>query len=139
MDSTTLNTIVGIIGIVVGILGIITAFIGGTSLSTAKKMVNKIKASDNATVYAGNTTIQNGISEDTVRLISKDLTKEELCRLVIRLIPINTDDEDCIANKLARGEISADKLDDALAELPSLYYGETEPPASKEGSIWLSH
>ena len=44
MNTTTLNTIVGIIGSVVGIIGIIVGIIGWKSLSTATKIKNTVKA-----------------------------------------------------------------------------------------------
>ena len=138
MDATTINTIVGIVGIVVGIIGAIIGIIGWKSLSEATKIKNSAKADNGATVYQAQT-INNGVSDDTVRLISKDITKEQLCRLVTRLIPVNTDDENCIANRMRRDAVSAEKFEEILEEIPEVYYGKTEPPdfpSIKDGAIW---
>ena len=129
---TWLNTGVGIIGIIVGV-------IGWKSLSTAMKITNTIKASNGATVYQAKT-INQGISEDTVRLIAKDMTKEEMCQLIIRLIPIHTDDDNCVGNRLRNGTVTADDFHKILDEIPTIYYGKTPPPEfpnMKDGNIWF--
>ena len=86
-------------------------------------------------------TINQGVSENTVRLIAKDLTKEEMCQLIIRLIPINTDNEDCIGNMLRKGTITSEIFDRIIDEIPTIYYGKKSPPNFphlKDGSIWLN-
>lgn len=132
MDWVTwINTCVGVIGIIVGIIGLI-------SLHEAKIIKNTIKSSDGAMII--NTEVYNqGVSEDTVRLIASDMTKEELCQLVIRLIPIYTDDENCVGNRLRRGDVTADQFDEILENIPTTYYGKTKPPGfpyMKDGDIY---
>ena len=105
MDLLTyINTIVGIIGIIVGI-------IGWKSLSAASK--NNAKAGNGSTINQG-IIYNSGIGEETVRLLTKDMTKEEMCNLIVRLIPIDTDDDDCIALKLRNDEITADDFEKVL-------------------------
>lgn len=114
MDLVTwINTIVGIIGIAVGI-------IGWNSLKAATEINNKAKAGKGSTINQGNT-YNYGVSEETVRLITKDMTKEEMCRLIVKLIPVDTDDDNCIAKKLALGNVKADDFDSVLEELPTIY------------------
>ena len=125
---TWLNTIVGIIGIIVGIIGC-------KNLSMAIKINNTIKADNGATVYNADT-INQGVSENTVRLIAKDLTKEEMCQLIIRLIPINTDNEDCIGNMLRKGTITSEIFDRIIDEIPTIYYGKKSPPNSPPCKRW---
>lgn len=135
MDATTLNTIVGIVGIIVGIIGAVIGVIGWQSLAAATEINNKAKAGKGSTINQGNT-YNYGVSEDTVRLITKDMTKEEMCRLIVRLIPVDTDDDNCIANRLAQGKIKADDFEKVLDELPTIYYGKKQPPTHKKGNIW---
>lgn len=127
--ATWINTIVGIIGIVVGI-------IGWNSLKAATEINNKAKAGKGSTINQGNT-YNYGVSEETVRLITKDMTKEEMCRLIVKLIPVDTDDENCIAKRLASGNVKADDFESVLAELPTIYYGKKEPPTRRKGNIWF--
>lgn len=136
MDATTLNTVVGIIGIVVGIIGAVVGVIGWKSITTATEINNKARAGKGSTINQGNT-YNYGISEETVRLITNDMTKEEMCRLIIRLIPINTDDDNCVAKRLAAGNVKADDFENIFAELPTIYYGQKEPTNMKDGNIWF--
>ena len=136
MDPTTLNTIVGIIGSVVGIIGTVVGIIGWNSLKAATEINNKAKAGKGSTINQGNTYNNYGVSEKTVRLITKDMAKEEMCRLIVKLIPVDTDDDNCIANQLASGNVKADDFETVLAELPTIYYGEKEPPTHRKGNIW---
>ena len=133
MDWVTwLNTCVGIIGIVVGV-------IGWKSLSAATKIRNSAKADNGSTVYQAQT-IHQGISEETVRLIAKNLTKEELCQIVVRLIPIHTDNDECVGNKLRRGDVTADDFEKILSEIPTIYYGKKAPPdfpKMKDGDMYF--
>ena len=141
MDSTTLNTIVGIIGIVVGIIGAVVGIIGWNGLQAATEINNKAKAGKGATINQGNTYNYGGVSEETIRLITKDMTKEEMCQLIIRLIPVNTDNENCIANQLRKGTLTAEDFDKIIEEIPTMYYGKTPPPGFpklKNGSMWVS-
>ena len=138
MDGTTLNTIVGIVGTVVGIIGIVVGIIGAKNLYVANQMNNNAKAGKGSTINQGNTyNYGNGISEETARLITKDMTKEEMCRLIVRLIPIDTDDDNCIANQLAYGNVKADDFETVLAELPTIYYGKKEPTTHRKGNMWF--
>lgn len=139
MEATTLNTIVGIIGIVVGIIGAIVGIVGWNSLKATTEIKNKVKAGKCSTVNQGNT-YNYGISEDTVRLIAKDMTKEEMCQLIIRLIPIHTDNENCIGNRLRSGSVTAQNFHKILDEIPTIYYGKNPPPdfsKLKDGSFWF--
>ena len=133
MDWVTwINTGVGVIGIVVGI-------IGAQNLYVANQISNKAKAGKGSTINQGNTYNYGGISEETVRLITKDMTKEEMCQLIVRLIPVNTDDENCIANRLRNGTVTADDFYKIIDEIPTVYYGKTPPPSFpklKEGNLW---
>ena len=131
MDATALNTIVGIIGIIVGV-------IGWQNLNEAKRIRNTAKAGDCSTIIQAEV-VNQGVSEDTVRLIASDMTKEELCQLVIRLIPIYTDDENCVGNRLRRGDVTADQFDEIIENIPTIYYGKTKPPGfpnMKDGDIY---
>lgn len=141
MDSTTLNTIVGIIGIVVGTIGAVVGIIGWNSLKAATEINNKAKAGKGSTINQGNTYHYGGVSEETVRLITKDMTKEEMSQLVVRLIPVNTDNENCVANRLRSGKVNADDFEKIIDEIPTTYYGKNPPPGFpklKEGSLWLN-
>ena len=139
MDWVTwLNTGVGIIGIVATIIGIVVGVIGWSSLKAATEINNKAKAGKGSTINQGNT-YNYGVSEETVRLIAKELTREEMCELIIRLIPINTDDENCIGNRLRNNKVTAEDLHKILDEIPTTYYGKTPPPGFptlKDGNIW---
>ena len=138
MDATTVNTIVGIIGIIVGIIGAGIGIIGWNSLKTATEINNRARAGKGSTINQGNT-YNYGISEETVRLIAKNMTKEEMCQLIIRLVPIHTDNENCIGNRLRKGLVTADDFDKILDEIPTTYYGNNPPPGFpqlKDGSIW---
>ena len=132
MDLVTwINTIVGIIGIAVGI-------IGWNSLKAATEINNKAKAGKGSTINQGNT-YNYGVSEETVRLITKDMTKEEMCQLIIRLVPIFTDNENCIGNRLRNGTVTSDDFDKIINEIPTTYFGKTPPPGYPnltDGSIW---
>ena len=141
MDSTTLNTTVGIVGIVVSIIGIVVGIIGAKNLYVANQMNNNAKAGKGSTINQGNTYNYGGVSEETVRLITKDMTKEEMCRLIVRLIPINTDNENCVAKRLRKGTVTAEDFNKIIDEIPTVYYGKTPPPnfpELKDGSIWWS-
>lgn len=132
MVITIVNTVVGIIGIIVGV-------IGWKSLNAAIKIKNSAKAENGSTINQGNTYNNYGISEDTVRLIAKNMTKEEMCQLIIRLIPINTDDEHCIGNRLRTGDIASYNFEKILDAIPTTYYGKTTPSGFstlKDGDIW---
>ena len=71
---TWINTAVGIIGIIVGI-------IGWRSLSTATKIVNKVKAKNIDQVQNAQV-INNGLDSYAVSRLTRDTTKEELQKIV---------------------------------------------------------
>ena len=71
MDATTLNTIVGVIGIIVGIIGAIVGVIGWKSLETVKN-INKIKVGKQSTV---NQAIYNGMTYTDVKQLVTDEIK----------------------------------------------------------------
>lgn len=76
MDPTTLNTLVGIIGIISTIIGIIVGIIGGKSLYEATKINNKAKADNGATVQQAHS-IYNGLSApDVIDITKRTITKE---------------------------------------------------------------
>ena len=81
IDSTTLNTIVGIVGIISTVVGIIVGIIGGKSLSTAIKIKNNVKAD---TVQQAQV-IHNGLDTYAVIKLSQDATREELEKTVEEL------------------------------------------------------
>ena len=141
MDATTLNTVLGIVGTIATVVGTIVGIIGLKSLNVATEINNRAKAGKGSTINQGNTYNYGGVSEETVRLITKDMTKEEMCQLIIRLIPVNTDNENCVANQLRKGTVEADDFDKIIDEIPTVYYGKTPPssyPEMKDGSIWWS-
>jgi len=73
MDATTINTIVGIVGIIVGLIGIIVGVIGGVNLSTSKKIIKSIKADNNSAIQTADT-IYNGLSSyDVYEIVSKGI------------------------------------------------------------------
>lgn len=139
MDWVTwLNTGVGIIGIIATVIGIIVGVVGWNSLKAATEINNKAKAGKGSTINQGNT-YNYGVSEETVRLIAKELTQEEMCEMIIRLIPINTDDENCIGNRLRNNKVTAEDFHKILDEIPTTYYGNTPPPGFpmlKDGHVW---
>ena len=141
MDTATLNTVVGIVGTVATVISTVVGIIGAKSLKTAKQIIktnNHAKAGDGSTVNQGNT-YNYRVGEETVRLITKDMTKEEMCQLIIRLIPIHTDDENCVGNRLRKGTVTADDFDRIIDEIPTVYYGKNPPPdfsRMKDGNIW---
>lgn len=63
MDATTLNTMVGIIGIIVGIIGIVTGIIGGVSLYKANN-ISVINASKDSHVKS---VVYNGMTYSEVQ------------------------------------------------------------------------
>ena len=71
MDATTLNTIVGIVGIIVGVIGIVVGVIGWKSLETVKN-INNIKTGKQSTV---NQAIYNGMTYTDVKQIVTDEIK----------------------------------------------------------------
>ena len=76
MDPTTLNTLVGIIGIVSTIIGIIVGIIGGKSLYEATKINNKAKADNGATVQQAQS-IYNGLSApDVIDITERTVTEK---------------------------------------------------------------
>lgn len=139
MDTTTLNTVLGIVGTIATVVGTIVGIIGLKSLNVATEINNRAKAGKGSTINQGNTYNYGGVSEKTVGLIAKNMTKEEMCRLIVRLIPINTDDENCVANRLRKGTVTAEDFNKIIDEIPTVYYGKTSPPdfpELKDGSIW---
>lgn len=73
MDATTINTIVGIVGIIVGLIGIIVGVIGGVNLSTSKRIIKSIKADNNSSIQTADT-IYNGLSSyDVYEIVSKSI------------------------------------------------------------------
>ena len=76
MDPTTLNTLVGIIGIVSTIIGIIVGIIGEKSLYEATKINNKAKADNGATVQQAQS-IYNGLSApDVIDITERTVTEK---------------------------------------------------------------
>ena len=76
MDPTSLNTLVGIIGIIVGIIGIVTGSIGIYSLKTVKKMKNKMSAKNtNGNVQQAGV-INNGASYQDMEYMADKKSSE---------------------------------------------------------------
>lgn len=78
MDATTLNTIVGIIGIIVGIIGAVVGIIGLNCVTNAVKIKNSIKAD---TVQQAQI-IHNGLDDYAVIRLSRETTQEELKKVI---------------------------------------------------------
>lgn len=76
MDPTTLNTLVGIIGIISTVVGIIVGIIGGASLHQATKINNRAKADNGATVQQAQS-IYNGLSApDVIGITERKITEK---------------------------------------------------------------
>lgn len=78
MDPTSLNTLVGVVGIVVGIIGIVTRSIGVYSLKMVKKMRYKMiaKKTDGNVQQAG--VIYNGPSYKDIEHVADEKTKQKI-------------------------------------------------------------
>ena len=92
MDPTTLNTLVGIIGIISTVIGIIVGVIGGASLHQATKISNKAKADNGATVQQAQS-IYNGLSAPDVIDITErkiadrtELLKENFNKITNKIV-----------------------------------------------------
>ena len=81
MDPTSLNTIVGIVGIVVGIIGIVTGSIGIYSLKTVNKMKNKMTAKNtNGNVQQAGI-INNGARFQDIEYVADKNSSEKIRKL----------------------------------------------------------
>jgi len=126
MDATTLNTIVGIIGIVVGLIGVVVGVIGWKNITTANNIKNRAKADNGATIQQAQT-INNGMDSYAVIRLSKDTTQEELVRLVKEL------------NMASKNDVSSaiSKLEEKVDALPKIHVGPTEPD-DKSVVLWIN-
>lgn len=123
MNSMTtteiINMVIGVSGVVVGIIGII---VGGKALSKT----NKIKAKDiigSSIHQAENITVVNqGTDTYAIMKIAKDITQEELTKVVMRMTEIDQ------------------KITDIKAEqdnMPRIHVGKEPPPENREGDLWF--
>ena len=79
MDSTIINTVVGIIGIVTTLVGIVVGIIGWKCLSTANniKAKNKARAGNRSTInQASSMIINNGLSNKEVSDLASETAKK---------------------------------------------------------------
>ena len=136
MDATTINTIVGIIGIVVGIIGAIIGIIGWKSLSTATKISNKAKADNGATVQQAQI-IHNGLDDYAVIRLSKETTQEELQRMVDSLQLVTGKDIKALGNELSDVSKNVNKLNLTVDSMPRIHLCEEIPKELKEGDIYF--
>ena len=82
MDPTSLNTIVGIVGIVVGIIGVVTGSIGIYSLKTVNKMKNKMTAKKtNGNVQQAGIINNNGASYQDIEYVADKNSSEKIRKL----------------------------------------------------------
>lgn len=76
MDATTINTIVGIVGIICSMVGIVVGIIGWKSLTTTTKIYNKAQANNGSTVQQAQS-IYNGLSApDVVEITDKKIDEK---------------------------------------------------------------
>lgn len=97
IDPTTLNTVVGIIGAIVGVIGIICTILGISSVTTAIKIKNQIKADSGSTVYQAQTIQQTIINESTNKEEMRSMFKDEIRSMIKEEIqrgtPLSPDDD----------------------------------------------
>lgn len=114
MDTTTLNTVVGIIGIIVGLIGVIVGVIGWKSLTTATKIKNNARTGNGSTVQQANS-IHNGLDSYTVIKLSKETAQQEL----------------------EKTSITREELEKILDEQPKILCGTTLPDHMRDGDIFF--
>ena len=137
MDATTLNTIVGIIGIIVGVIGAIVGIIGWNSITTANNIKNKAKADNGATIQQAQT-IHNGMDSYAVIRLSRDTTQEELARLVKEIHLVTKNDlESVVSDQVTPTQQRVENLEQRVDAMPRIFTGDKEPENPKEGDIWL--
>ncbi len=136
MDATTLNTIVGIVGIVVGIIGAIIGIIGWKSLATATKISNKAKADNGSTVQQAQI-IHNGLDDYAVIRLSRETTQEELQRMVEALQLVTEKDIKELGNEITDVTEDIRKLNETVNSMPRIHVGKEPPQNSKNGDIWF--
>ena len=127
---TWINTGVGIIGIVVGI-------IGWTSLSTATKIKNTIKADKAATVQQAQV-INNGLDSYAVIRLTRETTKEELQKAIADLQPLVWEDLDDMSEKVNATNEQVKELTGRIDKMPNIHVGKEPPEHLKNGDIWFS-
>ena len=138
MDATTLNTIVGIIGIVVGVIGAIVGVIGWNSITTANNIKNRAKADNGATIQQAQT-IHNGMDSYAVIRLSKDTTQEELARLVKEIHLVTKNDlENVVSDRVTPTQQRVEDLEQRVDAMPRIFTGDKEPENPREGDIWIA-
>lgn len=121
MDATTLNTVVGIVGIIVGSIGIFVGLIGWKSLNAATKIINK---ADNGASIQNAQIINNGLDSYAVIKLSRETTQDELQKIVEKITPIS---------KAEINEIVDEKID----RLPKVHVGNDYPKDFRNGDFWI--
>jgi hypothetical protein len=137
MDATTLNTIVGIVGIIVGIIGAVVGIVGWNSLSTAMEMKNRAKADNGASVQQAQT-IHNGIDSYAVIRLSRDTTQQELARLVKEIqLATKSDIRETISSEVEPAIKRLTSMEQKMEALPRVHIGTVEPEDMQDGDIWF--
>lgn len=76
MDPTTLNTLVGIVGIISTVISIIVGIIGGASLYQATKISNKAKADNGATVQQAHSIYYGLSAPDVIDITERKIAEK---------------------------------------------------------------
>ena len=117
MDSTTLNTLVGIVGAIVGIIGIIVGIIGLKNVTTVIKIKNSIKAD---TVQHAQI-IHNGLDDYAVIRPSRETTQEELKKVIETFKPLMWEEiDDIVTEKVKSTDEKVQKLKEEVNSIPRL-------------------
>ena len=137
MNPTTLNTIVGIIGIVSTIIGIIVGIVGGKSLYEATKINNKAKADNGATVQQAQI-INNGLDSYAVIRLSRETTQAELQKVIDELKPLTWEEiDDVVSEKITPTFQRLNDLQETVQKIPQIHVSKETPEEAKDGDIWL--
>lgn len=114
MDPTTLNTIVGIVGVIVSVIGIVVGIIGLYNVTTAIKIKNSIKAN---TVQQAQI-IHNGLDDYAVIRISRETTQEELKKSIEMVLNIQKLNDENLNNRIDNAEEKLRNLKAEVEEIP---------------------
>jgi len=82
MDSTMINTIVGIVGIACTIVGVIVGVIGKRSLDTANLIKNEVLIANSSSIQQAQTINNNGLDNHTVIDLAQDTATKCLAPLI---------------------------------------------------------
>lgn len=137
MDGTTVNTIVGIVGIVSTIIGTVVGIIGWKSLTTVTKIKNTARADNGASIQQAQV-MNIGLDNYAVIRLSKDVTQEELARLIKEIDLVSkTDVESAILEQVLPTQKQISDLEEKVEAMPKIHVSRLEPTELKTGDIWL--